>query len=105
MRSGEFTPVSHAFAAFNQIFKAKNALKIDSNLSEPYAIAAGDDNKILALISSYRKSSDTFKLCIPGYNIKISALSDAGFGVVRIAESEISLPMSSYTVYFVEATR
>ena len=105
MRSGGFTPVTHAFNAFNRIFEAKNNLLIESNGSEPYAIAAFDGEKTYVLISSYCKLSDSFKLEIPGYEMKISALSDAGFGVVREANDEISLPNSKYTVYFVEAVK
>lgn len=104
MRSGGYTPVTHAFHAFNEIYRLKNALKIESNLSEPYAVAATDGEKSLALISSYRKASDSFKLEIAGCEMKIYALSDAGFGLVRTARDSITLPMSSYTVYFVEAT-
>ncbi len=105
MRSGEFTPVTHAFHAFNELFKLRHGVKIESSGSEPYALAASDGEKTLALISSYRKSIDSFKLSVPGHKMKISALSDAGFGVVREAEDEISLPISKYTVYFVEAVR
>ena len=103
MRSGAFTPVAHAFHEFSKIFKAGNELAIESNLSEPYAVAATDGNMTYALISSYRKNGDSFKLEMPGKKMTVFSLSDAGFGKVREAENEISLPMSKYTVYYVEA--
>ena len=103
MRSGGFTPVTHAFNAFNKIFKAGEQLEIESNGSEPYALAARDGDTTYALISSYKKASNVFTLDMPGKRITVSALSDAGFGIVREAEDSISLPTSAYTVYFVEA--
>ena len=103
MRSGGLTPVAHAFHAFSKIYRAENEVEIVSNCSEPYAVAATDGDTIYALISSYRKNGDSFKLEMPGKTMTVYSLSDAGFGKVREAKSEISLPISKYTVYYVEA--
>jgi len=103
MRTGEFTPVAHVFNAFSKIYKAENSLKIESNLSEPYALAAESDGKTYVLISSYKKASQSFDLHMPGKKMRIHGLCDAGLGLVREAEDSVTLPMSEYSVYFVEA--
>ena len=103
MRSGELTPVAHVFHAFSEIFKAQNELAIESNLSEPYAVAATDGSVTHALISSYRKTAQSFNLEMPGKKMKIYGLCDAGFGLVKEVENSVSLPTSQYTVYYIEA--
>jgi hypothetical protein len=103
MRPGELTPVAHVFHAFSEIFKAQNEIAIESNLSEPYAVAATDGSVTHALISSYRKTAQSFNLEMPGKKMKIYGLCDAGFGLVREAEDGITLPISQYSVYYVVA--
>jgi len=103
MRTGEYTPVSHSFHKFNKLFRAEGALEIESNSSEPYAIAAKDGDATYALISNYRKNSSSVNLNIPDKKIKVWGLCDGGFGLVREGEGSITLPLSSYTVYYVEA--
>ena len=103
MRSGGFTPVAHAFNKFNTLYRADGALEIESNPSEPYAIAAKDGETTRLLVSNYRKAASSFKLEMPGMKMEISSLSDAGFGKVLDATDEITLPLSAYTVYYIEA--
>ena len=103
MRNGDYTPVAHAFHEFNKLFRSECGLEIESNLSEPYAIAAKDGETVHALISNYRKCAASFNLEIPGKEIKVYGLCDAGFGLVREAKDNITLPLSQYTVYYVEA--
>lgn len=103
MRSGEFTPVAHVFHSFSEIYRAQNSLKIESNDSEPYAVAASNGKATYALISSYKKCCDSFTLCMPHKKMKIYGLCDAGFGLVKEAEDTTSLPASKYSVYYVVA--
>jgi len=103
MRSGGFTPVAHAFNKFNTLYRADGALEIESNPSEPYAIAAKDGETKRLLISNYRKAANSFNLEMPGMKMEVFSLSDAGFGKVLDAVDKITLPLSSYTVYYVEA--
>ena len=103
MRNGDFTPVAHAFNKFNKLFRGECGLLIETNLSEPYAIAAKDGDTVHALISNYRKVASSFNLEMPGKEIKVYGLCDAGFGLVREAKDKIMLPLSQYTVYYVEA--
>lgn len=103
MRSGEYTPVAHAFNKFSNLFRADAALAVESNSSEPYAIAAKKGDTVCALISSYRKNCDSFNLEIPDKKIKIWGLSDGGFGYLKEGEGSVRLPVSKYTVYYVEA--
>jgi len=103
MRSGDYTPVAHAFNKFSNLFRADAALTVESNSSEPYAVAAKKGDTVYALISSYRKNGDSFNLEVPGKKIKIWGLSDGGFGYLKEAEGSVRLPLSKYTVYYVEA--
>ena len=103
MRSGDYTPVAHAFNKFSNLFRADGEVEIISNSSEPYAVAAKSGDTVCALISSYRKPASSFNLEIPGKKIKIWGLCDAGFGYIKEAEDSVRLPLSQYTVYYVEA--
>ena len=104
MRSGGYTPVSEVFRVFNHcLFHSEGELEILSNLSEPYAVAAKSGDTTHVLISSYRKPEDSVKLEMPGKKMKIYGLSDGGFGLIKEVENTVSLPLSSYTVYHVEA--
>ena len=103
MRTGEFTPVAHAFHEFSSLFRSEGALEIVSNSSEPYAIAARDGELTRVLISNYRKAGSTVKLELPGKSFKVYGLSDGGFGLLREGSDVIELPLSAYTVYYVEA--
>ena len=103
MRTGAFTPVAHAFHEFSKLFRSEGELEIVANSSEPYAIAARDGELTRVLISNYRKAGSTVKLELPGKSFKVYGLSDGGFGLLSEGESVIELPLSSYTVYYVEA--
>ena len=103
MRSGGYTPVSHVFHAFSSLFTSEASLEIEKNPSEPYAVAAVNGSKTYALISNYRKPTDTFTLKLPGKKIKVFGLCDGGFGLLSESDNEVKLALSSYTVYFVEA--
>jgi hypothetical protein len=103
MRSGDYTPVAHAFNRFSNLFLSDGELEIETNDSEPYAVAAKKGDTVCALISSYRKPADSFNLEIPGKKIKIFGLSDGGFGYLKEAEGSVRLPLSKYTVYYIEA--
>ena len=103
MRTGEFTPVAHAFHEFSGLFRSEGALEIVSNSSEPYAIAARDGELTRVLISNYRKAGSTVKLELPGKSFKVYGLSDGGFGLLREGSDLVELPLSAYTVYYVEA--
>ncbi len=103
MRTGAFTPVAHAFHEFNKLFRSDGALDIVANSSEPYAIAAKEGGITRALISNYRKAGSVVKLELPGKSFKIYGLSDGGFGLLFEGTDVIELPLSSYTVYYVEA--
>jgi hypothetical protein len=103
MRTGAFTPVAHAFHEFNKLFHSDGALDIVANSSEPYAIAAKEGEITRALISNYRKAGSVVKLELPGKKFKIYGLSDGGFGLLFEGSDVIELPLSSYTVYYVEA--
>ena len=103
MRTGEFTPVSHAFHEFNKLFQSDGELEIIKNDSEPYAIAAKSGGITRVLISNYRKAASVVKLELPGKSFKVYGLSDGGFGLLREGKDAAELPLSSYTVYYVEA--
>ena len=103
MRTGEFTPVSHAFHEFNKLFHSDGELEIIKNDSEPYAIAAKSGGITRVLISNYRKAASVVKLELPGKSFKVYGLSDGGFGLLREGKDAAELPLSSYTVYYVEA--
>ena len=103
MRTGGFTPVAHVFNAFNKIYLAKNSLNIESNSSEPYAIASTDGDTTHVLISNYRKMSSSVTVNMPGKTITVSGLCDGGFGKLFVAEDSVSLPLSQYSVYYLEA--
>ena len=103
MRTGAFTPVAHAFHEFNKLFHSDGALEIISNSSEPYAIAAKSGDLTRALISNYRKEASVLKLELPGKSFKVFGLCDGGFGLLCEGKDIIELPLSSYTVYYVEA--
>lgn len=103
MRTGDYTPVAHVFHMFSKLFTSDGALEIESNLSEPYAIAAKEGDVTHLLISNYKKASSSVKLEMPGKKMKIYGLCDGGFGMLREAQDFAELPLSSYTVYYVEA--
>ena len=104
VRGGAFTPVAHVFHAFGEIYNAKDGgVGIDSNPSEPYAIAARDGDTLKLLISGYNKATQSFTLELPGRAIRVMGLCDAGFGEVRRAENSVTLPLSKTSVYYVEA--
>ena len=103
MRTGKFTPVAHAFHEFNKLFHSDGQLEIVSNSSEPYALAARLGGVTHVLISNYRKAGCGFKLELPGKSFKVYGLCDAGFGLLFEGKDEIELPLSSYTVYHIEA--
>ena len=105
MRSSGLTPVAHAFAAFNKLFRAEDALEISVSQNDPYAIAASDsEGKIYALISNYRLGDGEFTLEMPGRDICVSVLSDGGFSELCQACEKVTLPLSDYTVYLVESS-
>ena len=103
MRTGEYTPVAHVFHEFNKMFRSDGALEIESTPSEPYAIATKCGDTVRALISNYRKSSSSVTVNIPGKKIKVFGLCDGGFGKLFEADEKVNLPLSSYTVYYIEA--
>ena len=103
MRTGEFTPVAHAFHEFSKLFRGDGALEIESNSSEPYAIAAKDGGVTRVLISNYRKPASTVTVELPGKKIRVFGLCDGGFGELKSCRDSVTLPLSLYTVYCMEA--
>lgn len=103
MRTGGFTPVAHVFNAFNKLYHSENSLEIESNPSEPYAIAAKDGDTTHVLISNYHKMSSSVTVNMPGKTISVSGLCDGGFGKLFVAENQVTLSLSQYSVYYLEA--
>ena len=104
MRSGEFTPVAHTFHAFNKLFRGDGALRIESAPNEPYAVAAKSGDKTHLLVSNYKGKEESFTLNMPNKKMQVFALCDSGFGKLCEAHGSVTLPLASYTVYYVEAT-
>ena len=103
MRTGDFTPVAHAFNKFNKLFLSDGAVEIESNGSEPYAVAAKCGGVTHLLLSNYRKPASSFNLNMPGKKMQIYGLCDGGFGKLYDRCDSVTLPLSSYTVYYIEA--
>ena len=103
LRTGAYTCVLHAFAAFNRLYRAENRIEIIREDGEPYAIAARSGDTTVALISNYRLGSGELCLEADGKKITVSRLTEEGFVSVGSADNRITLPVDDYTVYSVLA--
>ncbi len=81
LRLHHFTPVAHAYSAFNGVYRAENELKITATEDEPYAIASkGDDGTTHLLISTYKKECTELDITFEeSGTVEVFEINDKGF--------------------------
>ena len=112
LRTKEFTPVIHPFAAFGRLFDLKNELKLDFNRDEnsPYILAAGNESEAAILLCNYQKAEKKVKFDLKdfeGKKLTLYKLSDSsGFNVVSSFKiiDDLILDLSGNFVYYIAIT-
>ena len=109
LRTKEYTPVIHVFAAFDKLFRACNASEISASENAPYCIAAKCGDKRFMLISNYAKPETTERIVVENGNnkfVKLYELKGAeGFELIAVksAEKTVKFKCKENGVYFVVA--
>ncbi len=96
LRTAEFTPVIHVFAAFNKLFNASNEVLCVKSSDAPDILCAGNEIATTLLISNYKKNNTDFVLDLSMYagkQINLYKLSEAN-GFEAVAEQKISSELS-----------
>lgn len=87
LRTLEFSPVIHVFAAFSCIFKAGKQLAIEKGEDAPYMLAADDGEQTFCLISNYQKNAKNMELDVSdfaGKSLQLYELKDgSGFREIQ----------------------
>ena len=112
LRTKEFAPVIHPFAAFGRLFDLKNELKIESKGAKPYILAAGDVDNTAILICNYNLEKNEYTLDLSefkGRNAHIYKVIDgSGFKEVDnfvIGEKEsFELKFEGNEIYYLALT-
>ena len=112
LRTTEFTPVIHPFAAYGRLFDLKNELKLEFNKDEnsPYILAAGNENEAAVLLTGYNKENLTLKLDLKEYKGKKVTLyrlkDEKGFIALSSFEiiDDIIFNLSDNFIYYIAIT-
>ena len=112
LRTNEFTPVIHPFAAYGRLFDLKNELKLEFNKDEnsPYILAAGNENEAAVLLTGYNKENLTLKLDLKEYKGKKVTLyrlkDEKGFIALSSFEiiDDIIFNLSDNFIYYIAIT-
>ncbi len=130
LRTKEFSPVIHPFAAFSRLFKAGTQLKVETTChtpqesektsfepnsekllvteESPYILAAGKDGNACCMISNYRKADCTLQLDLTDYMGKTLYLyeltDETGFIEIRseavTEKTPLTITLSDDKVYY-----
>ena len=91
LRTFEFSPVIHVFAAFSSLFKAGKRLAVEKDADAPYVLAAGDGEQAFCLISNYQKDAKNVELNVSdfaGKTLHLYELKD-GSGFREVQKKEV----------------
>ncbi|MBR5307364.1 MAG: hypothetical protein IKU43_01215 [Clostridia bacterium] len=78
LRTAEFTPVIHVFAAFNRIYGAGNQVELKCDNEKLYSVAASDGDFTVGMISNYNNADD---------RIEIKGIGDSAITLYSLSEN------------------
>ena len=105
LRTAEFTPVIHVFAAFNKLYKAGNEVECITDNAD--VLTAANDKVCVSLISNYQKDDTKINLNLTAYKGKkviVYMLTEKdGFAIVKneTVNENITLDCDDKSVFYV----
>ncbi len=81
LRLHHFTPVAHAYSAFNGVYRAGNELAVTADENEPYAIASkSDDGTTHLLVSTYHRECKELDITFEeSGTVEVFEINEKGF--------------------------